>query len=356
MCALPAYGWENLIEIGVETTFGTAVAATRAFRPISNSLVSTDPVQGLSQVTGSPVALRHEAVIPREWKPVPEVRGTLELHVDQSDVPLLIMLAMGGRNAIEYVKSGPVDTTAYTHANAFPVVTAADMPSSLTIIEQNGQEDKTFAGCMINSLEIVADESDLIRARIDILGQTMTRGNVAAAASISTTPLLQLYESQMRLDTAGPGQTMTGADNKGNVQSWSLMVENNLRAIPSSGVGVRGIRRPIYDDYRRVAMTVKTDWESNTYQDLIYSLGDPNAYVTLEMLLTSGTLITGAAATFYNHIFRLPAARAISGPVSHGGGAGVIPEEITFEAASWTTPAEIFEYTVVNGQAADYIV
>ena len=355
-----AYGYRQLIELGVETTYGTAVASSRALRPSGSvGFHVEDEAKPLAQVNGYPVEFFYGqtgSANPREWKDLPKCEGTIPFEIDFTDFPLLLLLAIGGRNGTEYTVTGPTDTAAYTHTFRVPTSPAADMPPSLTVRHFTGLELFTYVGALIDTLEISAANGANLIGTVGLVARNDTPTTGASpTASISTAPLSHISQTQLRFN-ATTGVTTTGGDDKGNIQMWKFSIANALRKIGAGGTGGRYIRKPVYDGPRSFAFEFDTDYEATTWQNLWRALGS-GGYGTLEQIVTSPTLIPGTAATPYSMRIRMPAARFLGNHAQYGGGYGVLPEKVRAVASTHLVGATptIAEIQVVNGQSAAYI-
>ena len=194
---------------GLENTYGTPVAAA-IHTDITGASLDAPDDPNLYYAGGLGRARR--VVRPGAYAPT----GNIVQGIDVDSIAYLLYAALGGYSH---------DTGVHTiWGNVQDVL----LPSLTTRIGKDLYEH-VFQGCIINSLQIVADDS-FAQVTADMVAQKDAKATIAelAALSLPDEPVLAFHELSV---TAG----LTTA----NVRSFELNIENNVDAGNGRGIGSR---------------------------------------------------------------------------------------------------------------------
>lgn len=366
---LAARGYQEVVGFDIEKHPDLLVTAayglqidpvTKFLRAISMGVDPNDAPVPRPSASGANVAGNYDAGTPREFQGVPDVRGPIEAEVDCDLFPYFLGSAMRvhGDPSLSpklYEKSG---AGPYVHVMRVPANGPSSGPPAFSIQRQTGRKHTKFGGCFVESLEISGENEGPLKWKAEILGQNYLFDDAADPVTFTASPIFRLHEFNLYMNAAaGAASPLAAGDVRRNIRNFTLAINNPYRAETTGGVedssgscsSGRGIRRPILDDFPTYSLRFSTDWDTDVWQALMRTLGT-TGYVTIELVIVADT----PADRSYR--FRMPAAWVRGGFPTFGGGAGPIPEEVEFEAASYNNGGtnEIFEATITNGQSADY--
>lgn len=343
----PAFGYEEYVGIGFEeTAYNTVADFTDAasfpcwFRVVENSLVIDHKPMPQQQASGFPIERYCGAAggTPTEINGIARFSGTITIQIDPN---------MMGPILFNALRIPTTDETYYSVAGASPYVhtfthivvpeTIGAVPS-LTISRYNGQEQTTFSGCHINSLELSSTADGPILCKIEpIPAFYYIDSHPGGTPSFATGPILRQHESRILYHaTAGTAKASVTSAISG-VSSWTYTINNNLRLQPTAATGASGTDRqyhlePIPGGYREFNFTMTKDWDSDTWQDLWKTIRAVAQFYAFRLELDSDT--TGYSLNFYH-----PAMRLVDGLPPFGGDPGPVPETLNWQAAIWNTGA-----------------
>ena len=329
--ANPAWGWQEAIGIGEETTAGTRVAPTVWFHPIDFSLTANDPAIPV-ETAGYPAAMVYgsataSAAANRKIRGTPDVSGGLTVLAEADDIGWLLKNAFG---EVSTADNDPYYAHTYTMDGSDP-----SMPPSLTVHRNYGGApmENSFTGCHANALEISGTPGEPLKVTVDFLGMTYDLSTASTTGSVSTAPLFQFSDCKFRYNESPSTTLASGDDEDGDnaIHSFTFRIENSLRA-QQSATGSRQIREPEWSGFRRVSLTVDMDLRNTTWQTLWNDGAGTGGFVTAGIWCDSGT--EADDGTNYSLALTLPAAKLLTGPnPAYGGGADILTQSLEFEGA-----------------------
>jgi hypothetical protein len=343
--APPGLGLEETFGIVREGTYGTAGTPGIWFKADPLGLKRVDPVLPVAGPSGATVMHRYNATRPRSFKGTPTVGGPVTVAAEWDDIGHLLSNAIA---TPAFGNDTPV-SGAYTHTYTLPAALPAATPISLTCARLNGVEDYQFTGCMIQNFEMRGVAGQIVSIAMDIIGQGggLVEADDTDTEGYSTAPWMEFHQSSLRWSATPATVTgsLTAQASGKEATDWTFRLENNLRTAQAAGNGVRGIREPVWDGYRKATISFNRDFFDDQFFNEYMSTSAPTWYSTIELSLTTAEYITGT--TPYSLKLYMPYA-VIDRDQEYGGGAGIESERITFEAGTDGTTAPL-TVTLING-------
>lgn len=146
------------IGIGKESTRGTAVAPSHYIRQMSADV--DDKFEGvLSEQSIGILEESDEFDVTKRWS-----EGSIEGRVLDSSFGLILLATMGTVASVESADAGVYDHT-------FTVNQTTVHPSLTLDIKKSDIEQKKYANCVIDSLEITADPAELVKFNASFMGK-----------------------------------------------------------------------------------------------------------------------------------------------------------------------------------------
>jgi hypothetical protein len=359
-------GFEEVVGFGQEATYG--VAATERTpgwaKPLSFTLKNTDPPMMLGGPSGGSVPFVYNATVPRHYRGTQQVAGNITIECDYEMLGVLLANAVGAGTVVadDDIDGAPDVGTQLHTFNVLGSSASAVTPKSLTIFRINGVEDLVFTGCMVNTLEIVAAAESIVTVSMEIIGQA--GGNALSAATdgtgYSAAPFIEFQDTCVRFDpgavstaySAMSGNALSGA---AAPLSWSLKIENNLRAVAAAcSTTGRTIREPNYGGYRTVSLTIDRDFSDDTFFDEMFPATEAASYSTYEVRCTSTTAVPGGAGAYHALSLYIPAGIVMGAPNEYGGGADIESEQVIVQAAAPSAAAIPFTARLANSETIAY--
>lgn len=295
------------INVGKESTYGTAVAGTTAYEFNSESFNWTpNRVQG----TG----LRVNGRIPRSGRRVTttsQAEGSLEIDAQTKGMSRLLEAALGTGTATL------VTGSTYQHN-----YTLGDTPPSVTIQKSVPRVDGTidpytYAGAMVSSWGFTVGNDDIVKFNADFDIRSQDTARSFDALTYPTTPSL-FHFSQAAITVGGsvtvPTATAlaTGGTAVTDVRDFSLSVNNNL-AGDRFNFGASGLKAKPTVGMREITGSFTAEYAATTYRSAFVADSD----LAITVTLTSAEALSAGFATLQ---IVLPVARLEAGvPQSNGG-------------------------------------
>lgn len=266
------------IGLGVESTYGTAVARTRWFEFLDESFNYVKSIkQGQGMRVGSRVARSGRRVVASA-----EGAGDLTVEAVTKGLGLLWQLAVG---------SG---TSTLVSAGLYQqVFTLADVPSSATIQKGIPRADGTvdaytFTGCMVESLTIDCPNADNVKVKTSWNAKDMTTATAYTAPSYATSPALftfahgAIYSGTLTAPTATAlGSAVTAV---AGIRSGSITLKHNLKTDRLNCGGAGRKDKPI-PGLREISGSLVAEYVDASFRDAIVN----DTSLTIVKTFTSGT-------------------------------------------------------------------
>lgn len=343
--APPPMGLQESFGIARESSYGSAATPGIWFKADPMGLFRADPHMPVAGPSGAMVQHRYHATRPRTFRGTPVLRGNVVVPCDFDDLGHLLGNAIAPPSV-----AGPTDS-AYTHTFTLSATKPANMPTSLTIARLTGLEDLQYVGGMIDNFEIRCAPGQILSCGMDLIAQT---GGAAEAPDddtegYSTAPWMEFHHVNVRYHATpatATGSLATLASGS-EVMDATFRLENRLRAVQAAGNNVRGIREPVYGDYRLPTLTFNRDMFDDDFFDEYHSATMTAPFSTVELRVL-GTENIGAGSTPFQMRIYMPYALLDLPTGGYSGGAGPIGETVTFTAGSDGTTAPV-TVTLING-------
>lgn len=210
--------WRSVFAIGLESTPGTAVAATRKqyYMPDSNLSISRDAhVHRYATGTRDNVRAYTNGPI--------QAGGSITIAASADESLELFSMGVSGSPVIT-TPSGATNTRLHTYK-------PADLASA-TLEWNDGKRVWQGAGMRINTLTVAgADNGDFTLAG-DLFGTTVVSGTATTGLTDRTPTILEGWQSRIYVDafTGTPGTTVV----TGFMTNWSVSINNNLGRVYTS--------------------------------------------------------------------------------------------------------------------------
>ena len=261
------------INVGKESTYGTAVAGTTAYEFNSESFtVTPNRVQGAGLRVNSRVARSG-----RRATTTTQGTGALEVDALTKGMARLLEAALGSGTATL------VSGTTYQHNYVL-----GDTPPSLTIQKTIPRVDgtldpHTFRGCMVNSFDLTVGNDDLVKASFDFDVRDMDTARAFDALTYPTTPsVLNFSQAAVTIGGAVTVPTATALATGGtavtDVRDFSLSVNNNLTT-DRFNLGAAGLKAKPSVGLREITGSFTAEYTATTYRSAY--LADTDLAITV---------------------------------------------------------------------------
>lgn len=344
--APPPMGLQEVFGIAREASYGATTAPTIWWKPLSNTIQRVDPHLPMAGASGAMVRHLYNATRPRKYQGTPAVAGNVVVEGEYDDIGQLFSNILGAPASDD---DAP-EVGAHTHVWSLTAAKPANMPTSCSAARLNGLEDYRFLGGLIDNFEMRGAPGAIVTVSADWIFQAGGDTEVADADTegYSAAPWMEFHDTEIRYHatpntaTAGLATLASGSE----VDEWTFRLENRLRSVQAAGNGIRGIREPVWNDYRMATISFPRDFFDDDFFDEYMSSTVTAAYSTVEVKLQTTTLI-GATATPYECRIYMPFA-VLDRTNTYGGGAAPLKETVTFEAGTDGSVAPL-TITLING-------
>lgn len=261
------------INVGKESTYGTAVAGTTAYEFNSESF---NQMPNRVQGTG----LRVNGRIARSGRRVTTTsqgEGTLEIDAQTKGMSRLLEAALGTGTAT--LVSGSTYQHNYTLGDTPPAVTIQK-----SVPRVDGTIDPyTFAGCMVSGWELTVGNDDIVKLSFDFDIRSLDTARAFDALTYPTTP--SLFQFSHAAITVGGSVTVptstalaSGGTAATDVRDFSLSVSNNL-ATDRFNFGASGLKAKPTVGLREITGSFTAEYAATTYRTAY--LADTDLAITL---------------------------------------------------------------------------
>lgn len=205
-------GITTRLQLGVETTFGTAITPTLGLEYTSESLVTNKNYIESAALTGA--RGRHGMTPSNE-----SVSGDFSFEMNPKNISLILYLAYG-----DYTAEGAdlTYTGTYTHSFA-PASGDSSLPSFTTIIDRK-VDQFTYPGCKVNSLSVEASPDGYLMGTVSLTGLKEVLTGVAQELSYSDQDPFTWKDFTLKVGTEGSTPNTVLSD----ATSFSYTFDNGL--------------------------------------------------------------------------------------------------------------------------------
>lgn len=227
------------LQIGKETTWGTAVAGAKIINFTSESIkVNADKKTEDTLIASTAPSGKDLMKL--------EVSGDFSGILRPEFAGYLLRLAFGGSDT--KTDNSPV-TGAYTHS--IPLVGASGTLPSFTAIIDRKVAVKKYSGCKIDSFSLEGAAADYVKFTVSVKGKDEATGTLASLSALA----LQSFK------TVGASLTIGGTTY--DAKSVKFNLKNNLQDVGQTyGSGVY-VLEPIHGQ-REATVDVELNYDSNT--------------------------------------------------------------------------------------------
>lgn len=256
---MPTYtGMETAVGVGVETTWGTAVARTIWLRVLSCTLQRRQvrvPRGGLSS-KGAASHMRRKYFLSTD-----QVEGEIRWEMGYSDGSVLLLA---------HALYGIVDAGAgpYTHTATIGKTAISGGGLTIEVIKGNGDAE-VFEGCKIDRLSLSMSPGGIMIATASIIGQT-SGGLVSAGSPTYTGSDFAILHSH--------SGTLTKGAISADLQSFDLTFTRNLARRQLTGSTLT--QEPLPSDYPSVECTVGAEYGGTAAHAAFLAGTEGNATIT----------------------------------------------------------------------------
>ena len=291
-------GTGSTIQIGKETTFGTAATMTDLVNFTSESLnVSVEKSDEGSLLASKTATTRDLMAI--------NVGGSISFILRPEFAGLLFHAALGGDDTVASAGTG-----LYSHT--IPLADVDDNLPSLTVTVDRKAACKAYPGCTISSLSLDCAAGDYVKGSFDISGHSETSGTLASLSAYSV--------PSYRCTSA----TFTFGGNSFDISNCSINLDNALEAAPRTYASGLYAGQPQHGQ-RNVTVSFEIP-----YSSAIETL--KSTYLTTET--NAAAVLTFASSNSdYTCTITIPNV-AITSVENNVSGAGVITANVSGEALS----------------------
>jgi hypothetical protein len=278
------YQFDFQTGIGLETTYGTPVTPTRFYETPVNFDYTPVKVQGVGARPNRRAPRLDRNVLARI-----EASGTTEMDVPTAGFGFLLR-AVFGSSPLTGTITGTTPQL-YQHLFTLSSTSSLDSYTIQGVVPTLGDLSlaQTFPGCVASSLELTANEGEIVKATIEWQGRNMVTDQEAAVASFPTASVFTFAQGVIGIRdgaTLGSGTTslmsLTGGTEvaASAVRSFNIKIDNGLdtAGYTLGGGGERTRRNQIGE--RKITGQVTVELTDATLRDA-YMQQKP-----LRMLLT----------------------------------------------------------------------
>lgn len=321
-------GWNGAgIGVGIETTFGTPVAAGNWLKVEKENL--------------------KENKVPRRRRSIHPVATAAAQAAHPQVARYFGMNVPGGTITLEGVYEGldrllyhffgaPTQTNdgfgAYTHT--YP--NSVDFPAKpgLTIIADRDTTSLTLAGAFVQSMQFTVVPEEAMQIVATVASQKSTFSGAGVSPSFpSQEYFIEDYQTKLQISVN------EGAYADLEFDGFQLAYGKNLRMVPAHDGATAGVRQPIRSGYPAISGQVARLYQNATYYDEYAALDN----LGLKLVCTA-TAIAGIGTTVYACSIEMKACIVMdTGPVTDDEGPRV--ETIDFEVDTNSTNAAVIVVT-----------
>jgi Phage tail tube protein len=231
-------------------------------------------------------------------------------------------------------KTGPADTTAYTHT--FSRVQSSALPQYSFWFDRGNSKYAQFFGCMLSKLDIDIKAKDFVKFDQEWVG--LGYDDTGTAKSPTYSALKPLRFNQVTVSVAGSGSL--------NYENLKITIDNQVKA----DHGISGSIYPakIYSEGLLVTLTADFFFD-NTTEYAKYLSGTSSAFI---ITLTSGEKVTGAATTYNSLTINMPNVNYQTAPLVTP--AGIVKIPFVGRAVYDTGTSKTINAVLVNSVSAAY--
>lgn len=271
------------VGVGKETTRGTAVAPTY-FLPLT-SVDFEDKAEVIAREgRKSVLEMSHGGDVVKSW-----AEGSLEGNIYSLGFGLILYSAFG---ALSTAANADASGNVYDHTFTFEQSTNPNIHQSLTLsVEDNEAGDKEYTNCVVNSLEITAEEGAYVMFTADVMGNSEDAGTETSSYATEYPFRPQDLTFKHASDQSG----LSGASATG-IKSLTLSIEKNVEAnwnlgsISPSEFFNKQINATLEIELIHVDDTYRDYWQAGTTR--AFEISVVNSDVTIGTAANPGLVIT----------------------------------------------------------------
>ena len=286
-----------------ETTYGTAVAATR-FRRVRSAKLT--PVIGIAEGSSIQAGLRSQIGAHRVQTTV-GAEGSVEFDATYRDMGLLLQ-AVFGKTSTSTLKTGTAYEQVHTLDNEDFGLSHTFQVSRIARNTAGTAVPATMTGGKVTAASFNCEVGGLLEVGLTLDGYKFDNTTALAVASyLPATVPVRGVDMCVKVGAFGSEAALTG------VRSWSMEYSRPMDAADHTACnsGLKG--EPVQNAPLEVSGTLNRDWIDKTLEDQSLS----NASTSLQIVWT-GALIAGS--DYFQHTLTLPgtfiepASQGIDGP------------------------------------------
>lgn len=330
---VPYMGWEAILGIAKETTFGTFVTSTCFLEFNSESLQHTIEeikVEAINSTRDFTKRLLGNA----------SVEGSIDAPFNLgSDACLnLLKIAMGGT-----VTSVAGSSSSYTHTFYAGNIEdnkgsagASDMKSLSIAVRPGNSASSTwnFYGCRVNSMTLKAEAGSPVVMTVDIMGKGASTSATIPAASFSTINPCNFVGISFQT-----GVTISAVSAE-YIKSLELSINNNISA-DHRVLGSREVAK-LPPSMRAISLKVSQIYDTTTAYDRF-----TGATITAISIEFDSDIPLGSSSGTYKATFNLPCCY-LNSNTPQVGDAGMISQDLEYTCMYKTDPGYAVRATVIN--------
>lgn len=324
--AAPGQGNQSFLQIGLEATWATAVAATKR---LTVNRIRPRPAVGMIRSR----RLQNVAVQPAIYQGGIVARGSIEGELSYEDMGLLIDGVMG---TATYGIQGAVDTGAgpfthvYRNRQIFNSHTLQFGMGNIPASKCERVPGAKFNELVLSGKSGLDNEDNVIQYRLGYLGKLHESNQTPTGALTAPTPIPAMF---WHITTDDDGTTDVAA---GIVKGFELTIRNALLEQWEN----QYIREPLFNGYTLVQLKLDTEFQARTALDawLAATQGSP------QLVFTSGAR---------SMTIDIGKAYLVESPDHDADGPGVMSQSLTWEAIDdGGSPSTGVAITIVNSQGS----
>ncbi len=261
-------GRQGLLGLGIESTPGTAVAATTTIPFTANTVKGKHTPQTDIASRGSRAQLA-TSIVGKQW-----AEGEVTVNVDTLNIGFFLKLATGSEN-VNTVQTGVYDHVFYT-------TVSGNTPLTASIYNYQGVDTQIFASMAVDKFDIEVKDA-MMTAKTAFKGFFPSSGSFTQTTVSGTLINFNDYNIQI-----GNSLVLAAGASKQAISDFSFSINNNAEAIFESG---KSTPSRIFWKELKVTGSFTKYFENTTERDNYYNLNKQSLILTASGVALPGSNI-----------------------------------------------------------------
>jgi hypothetical protein len=330
--------WAHKIQLGRESTAGSAVAATAIWRGAGGALQDTRTIEMVDELIG--------IAMPTTRNYTGQLAGALSMAETPATFEQLIHILEAG---IKTVGTGAADGVGTGKIYAYPVgMTSVNTLKTYTIETGDNQQAEEMEYCFVEKFTLTGERGQAVMVSADWVGRQVTNASFTGALSAPTVEDIITGKGQFYIDAVS-GTVGTTAIT-GTLLGWELAVTTGWRGKWTVDTGYQYFSFH-YFDRDSFEATLSMTFEHNASavaQKALFRSNSPRLF----RINIPGSALTTGGTLYQTKLFRIDAAATYTEWEALDAEDGNSIINVTAQVGYDPTAAKGLEITVVNQVAS----